>query len=135
MRGGWKRFGLYVLAVSTLIALVFFATRGEPRTIGLVAALVVFVACGAYLITFMVWPRRIRVHAAPPLEAPAEPRVAGPPRAEPDRRPVAVIGDRPAGSKPGSRVHIPEAPTNRGNRGRRPDRRQSTGEIKWPVQR
>lgn len=132
MRGGWKRFGLYLGVVCALVATVFVATRGEERTMGLVAAQVVFVGGMAYLLTFLVWPRRqLQKHRA---ERPT-PTPSARQRPEVDRRPVAVIGNRPAGSKPGSQVHIPESPTNRGSRGRRPDRRQSTGEIKWPAQR
>jgi len=133
MRGGWKRFGLYVAAVISLVAMVFLATRGEPRTIGLVVAQVIFVGGMAYLLTFLVWPRRRPQERS--AEVPNVERAPKRPVADVDRRPVAVIGNRPAGSKPGSEVHYPESPTIRASRGRRPDRRQSTGEIRWPAQR
>jgi len=138
MRGGWKRFGLYLVVVAALIGLVVVATRGEPRTAALVAAQVLFVAGMSYLLTFIVWPRRVPRSAAQPSmqnRRPPGPSTKKQPRPEVDRRPVAVINPRPAGSKPGSRVHIPESPTERGSRGRRPDRRQPTGEIRWPAQR
>jgi len=135
MRGGWSRFGLYVVAVASLIVLVFFATRGEPQTFVVITAQIAFVAVSAYLMTFVVWPRRTPQSAAHPSKRAPGPTSRAAARPEIDRRPVAVIENRPAGSEPGSRVHLPEVPTSRANRGRRPDDRQPTGEFRWPAQR
>lgn len=138
MRGGWKRLGLYFVTVVALIAVVFVATRNEPTTVGLLAGQLVFIAGISYLLTFLVWPRRVpQSNAHPSKRPPRSPRteIAGMPRPEFDRRPVAVIANRPAGSEPGSGVHIPEVPTARASRGRRPDRRPTTNEFKWPAQR
>lgn len=137
MRGGWRRFGLYIVAVLVLIGLVFVATRDESRTAGLVVAQVVFVGGMSYLLTFIVWPRRAAAPRPKAAKNDGARPTPGPARPQPeaDPRPVAVIGNRPAGSKPGERVHIPDVPTSRSSRGRRPDRRQPTGDFKWPAQR
>lgn len=135
MRGGWRRFGLYVVAVVALVSLVFVATRGNEQSASLVVAQIAFVGAMAYLLTFLVWPRPTPQSAAHPSKRAPRRVVVDEPRPEMDRRPVAVIENRPAGSDPGSRVHIPEVPTSRGTRGRRPDDRQPTNEMRWPAQR
>ena len=135
MRGGLKRFGLYVAAVAGLVGLVYFAAREEPRSLEIVLAQAIFIAGMSYLMTFLFWPRRVPHSAAHPSMREERSHVPNEPRPEVDRRPVAVIGNRPAGSKPGERVHVAEAPMPRGTRGRRPDDRQPTGDFRWPAQR
>ena len=135
MRPGWSRFGLFVIAVGGLVAIVILATGREQQTPGLVAAQLLFIAGMAYLITFLVWPRRSSVSAAHPSVRAVRRPVPDEPSPEMDKRPVLVIGNRPAGSAPGSRVHVRDVPTVRNARGRRPDERQPTGELRWPAQR
>ncbi|MGI9606554.1 MAG: hypothetical protein ACR2P0_10490 [Acidimicrobiales bacterium] len=133
MRSGWKGLGVFALSVVGIVALVLVATRHEPRTSMLLLTQVGFIALMSYLVTFLVWPRKVmipRSHPSrhtPPGDVPKE-RALGP-----DPRPVLVIGDRPAGSRPGSSVHVRDTPTVRGARGRRPDPR-SRPEIRWPAQ-
>ncbi len=134
MRRGWRRLGLFVLAVAALVAVVVFATTKEEATPQLVAAEVLFIAGMAYLITFLVWPRRAPISRShPSVNAVARP-VPDERIPESDKRPVLVIGNRPAGSLPGSRVHVRDLPTARGSRGRKPGERQHTGELRWPAQ-
>lgn len=135
MRRGWRRLGLFLLAVAGLISLVAFATNGDEQTASLVAAQLVFIAGMSYLLTFLVWPRRTPVSKAHPSVRSGPRPVPDEPSPELDPRPVLVIGSRPAGSRPGSRVHLREIPTERGLRGRKPNERQQTGEFRWPVQR
>lgn len=135
MRGGWGRFGLFTLAVAGLVSVVVLATSGEAQTAPLVAVQVVFIAAMAYLITFLVWPRRPPISVDHPSVRAVRRPIPDEPSPQSDERPVLVIGNRPAGSAPGSRIHIREAPTVRGSRGRKPSERQPTGEFRWPVQR
>lgn len=135
MRGGWRSFGLFVAAAISLVAVVSLATRDQERATEIVALQAAFIAAMAYLITFVVWPRRVPRSEAHPSYRKTRTAVPNEPSPELDERPVAVIGNRPAGSKPGSRVHVAEVPTSRGTRGRRPDNRQPSGEIRWPAQR
>ena len=129
MRTGWKRFGAFVVVVVALVALVELATRNEPRSASLLAIEIGFIAAMAYLVTFLVWPRRVpQVHGRRPGVAV---RTRAP---RPDARPVVVIGDRPAGSKPGSSLHLRDTPTTRAVRGRRPGPRPQA-EIRWPAKR
>ena len=114
--------------------LVLLATEGEERTTGLVAAQIVFIAGMSYLITFLVWPRKSPISQAHPSLRAARTPVPDEPSPRTDQRQVLVIGSRPAGSAPGSRVHIRDTPTSRSTRGRRPGERQPTGELRWPVQ-
>jgi hypothetical protein len=134
MRGGWRRFGLFIAAVVALVVLVSLATQGEERTLGLVLAQLGFISGMSYLVTFLVWPRRTRSPAHPSMRATRRTQVPDEPSPDLDPRPVLVIGNRPAGSQPASRVHVPESPTSRSARGRRPDDRQPTGEMRWPAQ-
>jgi hypothetical protein len=135
MRRGWRRFGLFIASVAAVIAVVLLATNGEQRTTGLVAAQLVFIGGMSYLITFLVWPRRSPVSSAHPSTRAARRPVPDELSPAIDERPVLVIGHRPAGSPPGSRVHIRDVPTVRSTRGRKPGERQPTGELRWPAQR
>lgn len=135
MRRGWRRFGLFVMVVGSLVALVVFATQGQEQTAGMVVAQLLFIAGMSYLITFLVWPRRVPVSPSHPSVRAERRPVPDEPSPENDRRPVLVIGNRPAGSAPGSRVHVRDVPTARTSRGRKPGERQPTGELRWPAQR
>ena len=135
MRRGWRRLGLFVLAVAGLVAVVILATSNEEPTPGLIVAEVLFIAGMSYLMTFLVWPRRLRVLASHPSVNAVRRPVPQEPSPESDKRPVLVIGNRPAGSPPASRVHVRDLPTARGTRGRKPNERQPTGELRWPAQR
>lgn len=126
---------MFVVTVCGLVALVVLATNGEERTTGLIAAQMLFIAGMAYLITFLVWPRRAPVSSAHPSVRAVRRPVPDEPSPETDKRPVLVIGNRPAGSAPGSRVHMRDVPTVRSTRGRKPGERQPTGELRWPAQR
>jgi hypothetical protein len=133
MRSAWKRLAVFVLIVAAVVAAVILATRSEARSAGLLTGQVVFVAIASYLLTFGIWPRRSPVSDAHPSRGrpsavPEEPGLAE------DRRPVLVIGDRPAGSQPGSSVHLRDNPTMRAARGRRPGPRPNS-EIRWPAGR
>ena len=133
MRSAWKRLALFFLIVIALVALVIVATRSEPRSTALLLGQVGFLAVASYLLTFLVWPRRSRVSDAHPSHGrpsavPEEPAMVD------DNRPVLVIGDRPAGSRPGSSVHWRDTPTMRAARGRRPGPRPNS-EIRWPAGR
>ena len=141
MKGKWKRFGVFVLAATALIgAVVVTAREGSQGTLGLVAR-VWLVGVMAYLITFVVWPRRTEVV----VEAKSPGSVPGPKsnnssksraqRPQGDLRPVVVIQPRPAGSRPGSRLHMAENPTPRNSRGRPINDRQSNRDFRWPAQR
>lgn len=131
MRIGWRQFGLYLLVVAGLITVVIVATSGGARSTVEVLALVAFIGAMSYFVTFAIWPRRNRVSPRHPSRRnrPPMPETAD----DHDARPVMVIGARPAGSRPGSRVHSKEAPTVRTSRGRRPGERQSTNELRWPT--
>ncbi len=135
MRGGWSRFWLYMAVVAALVVVVVLATSGVQRSAGEVIAQVVFIGGMAYLITFVVWPRRTVSPAHPAVRAKdmKKQRKAEAKKPQPDARPVVVIGSRPAGSKPGAHVHARETPTARSSRGRRPSPRQATGEMRWPT--
>ena len=126
---------LFVAAVAAVITVVMLATKGEQRTAGLVTAQLVFISGMSYLITFLVWPRQSPVSSAHPSHRVARGPVPDEPRLNVDERPVLVIGHRPAGSPPASRVHIRDIPTTRTARGRKPGERQPTGEFRWPAQR
>lgn len=133
MRSAWKRLALFFLIVIVLVALVVLATRTEPRSTLLLAGQIGFLAVASYLLTFVVWPRRTPVSEAHPSHGrpsavPEEPGLAE------DGRPVLVIGDRPAGSRPGSSVHWRDTPTMRASRGRRPGPRPKD-DIRWPAGR
>lgn len=143
MQGKWKRFGAFIAAVVAIIGAITFGTRGQSLSTAEVIALVALVGVLAYLLTFAVWPRKLRSstrHAAAgqPEMAARNPGLERHPRVERpvvDERPVAVIQPRPAGSRPGSRVHIPESPLERNPRGRRRDSRQPDRDFQWPAQR
>lgn len=135
MRRGWGRLGLFVLAVAGLVAVVTLATSAEETTAWVIAAEVLFIAGMSYLITFLVWPRRSPVSPAHPSVNGVRRPVPDEQSPETDKRPVLVIGNRPAGSAPGSRVHMRDLPTARATRGRKPGERQPTGELRWPAQR
>lgn len=132
MRGGWKRFGIYIGAVLALIAVAFVATRNEPNTAGLVIAQLVFIGGMSYLLTFLVWPRRVpQSDAHPSKQQPRTSRQTPGPRPQIDRRPAPVVSAQVEIDE----AHLSESPTARMSRGRRPDRRPATAEIKWPAQR
>lgn len=135
MRTGWKRWGAFLGIVALLVAFVTVATWNETQSSALLLTEVAFIAVVSYLITFLIWPRQLRVSRAHPSRSPAPPAVpAEPALYDHDPRPVLVIGDRPAGSKPGTRVHLRDTPTLRGGRGRRPGPR-SRRDIQWPASR
>ncbi len=133
MRSGWKRFGAFGASVIALIAFVALATRDETRSAGLLAAQIGFIALVSYLVTFLVWPRKTHVSPAHPSRSAQPGPVPDEATPDPDVRPVLVIGDRPAGSRPGSRVHLRDSPTTRAARGRRPGPRGRAEEIRWPT--
>ena len=135
MRRGWRRLGLFVLAVAGLVAIVMYATYDEEPTSQLILAEILFIAGVAYLLTFLVWPRRAPVSASHPSVNGVRRPVPDERALETDKRPVLVIGNRPAGSPPASRVHVRDLPTARGPRGRKPGERQPTSELRWPAQR
>ena len=137
MKGKWQRFGFFSLAVAALIVVMMLGTREASLSTTEVFARVAFIGFISYLLTCAVWPRRrSQAHVSiPPATltdetAAPEPPVAKP---QPDQRPVAIIQPRPAGSRPASRVHIPETPTVRSPRGRRLDERSSEREFNWPA--
>ena len=135
MRSGWRRFGAFGVAVAGTIVLVVYTTRDEPQSTELLLTQIGFIAAVAYLVTFLVWPRRVHVSSAHPSRRRVAPAVPPEPAMrDRDPRPVLVIGDRPAGSRPGSRVHVRDTPTLRAARGRRPGPR-SQATIRWPIQR
>lgn len=137
MRSGWTRFGAFLGTVGALVALVVVATRDEQQTVALLIAEVLLIGGLAYMLTFLFWPRNRARHpsAAHPSHrvrsrpVPEEPRLR-----TRDPRPVLVIGDRPAGSRPASEVHERDALTLRNARGRRPGPRAQS-EFRWPAQR
>lgn len=136
MRGGWSRFGLYVAVVATLVVVVLFATSGAERGAGEVLAQLLFIGAMAYLLTFLVWPRRTGLSRRHPAMAPpsaTDSARSTRPTPDVDERPVLVIGPRPAGSRPGAEIHIRDTPVERPSRGRRPSERQVTGEMRWPT--
>jgi len=134
MRGGWSRFGLYIVAVAALIAVVLTATTGAERSVGEVLAQVLFIGAVAYLLTFIAWPRRTPLSSNHPSMSGAKKAPASKDaRPQPDKRPVVVIGPRPAGSRPGAEIHAIDDASERPSRGRRPSERQSTGEMRWPA--
>jgi len=136
MRGGWRRFGLYIATVASLVAIITIATRGDGGGFNTVVAQLLFIGAIAYLLTFVVWPRRTRLSSQHPAianggEVPRPgPRLETP---EPDQRPVMRIEPRPPGSHPASEVHARDRLAERPSRGRRPTQRQSTGEMRWPA--
>ena len=137
MQGKWKRFGAFLLAVVAIVAAITLGTRGQSLSTGEVIARVALVGVLSYLLTFLFWPRRSR-RSVGQRAVPQSSARPGTPRADRpvvDERPVAVIQPRPAGSRPGSRVHIPETPTERNPRGRRRDTRQAGRDFQWPAQR
>lgn len=129
MRSVWKRLAVFIVAVAVLLVLVLVATRNENRTTGLIAMQALFIAVVSYLITFAVWPRKPQNSGAAVAPGPRPKR----PVSE-DQRPVVVIGDRPAGSPPGSSIHEREAMGARAARGRRPGER-TQAEMRWPANR
>lgn len=135
MRTGWKRWVAFLGVVATLVAFVTFATWNETQSTGLLVTEVAFIAVVSYLVTFLIWPRQQRLSAAHPSRSPEPAAVPEEPTFyDHDPRPVLVIGDRPAGSRPATRVHIRDTPTLRGGRGRRPGPR-SGRDIQWPATR
>ncbi len=145
MKGKWTRFGAFAVAAACLVAAVVMVTRGEDQTTGQAWLSIVLIGVVAYLITFVVWPRRLMVERANEKKS-AGAQTADTPqpskqsstskRPVVDERPVAVIQPRPAGSRPASRVHVAETPTARSPRGRRVgDRRSSEQDFRWPASR
>lgn len=135
MRTGWKRWVAFLGTVSLLVAFVTLATWNETQSTALLVTEVAFIAVVSYLMTFLIWPRQLRHSRAHPSRSEA-PSAVPAERAlyDHDPRPVLVIGDRPAGSKPGTRVHLRDTPTLRSGRGRRPGPR-SRRDIEWPANR
>ncbi len=133
MRTGLKRWVGFLAVVSTLVAFVTLATWNEAQSTELLITEVAFIGVVSYLVTFLIWPRQHRSSPAHPSRS-AQPAAVPPEPAllDHDPRPVLVIGDRPAGSRPGSRVHLRDSPTMRSTRGRRPGPR-SHRQIQWPV--
>lgn len=160
MHGKWGRFGAFIAAAILIVAAVVLGTENTTRGWTQILVQSAIIAVGVYATTFIVWPRsffrRTPTQVAPPKalteavaesdlldEDPAkvvaeaetdkfEPRRGTPER---DERPVAVIEPRPAGSKPGSRVHIPESPTVRNPRGRPVGGHEPSRDFRWPAQR
>ena len=136
MRPGWSRFGLYIAVVVLLVVIVVIATAGGGGGIGVIAAQLLFISAMAYLLTFVVWPRRTRLSSQHPALAQAEDEpemkalMASP---KPDNRPVMRINPRESGSHPAAEVHELDRLAERPSRGRRPNERQSTGEMRWPA--
>lgn len=130
--GKWKRFGVFTIAAIALVAAVALSTRGVERGVSDALLGVVLVGALTYLVTFVVWPRKDALQRSDQQRVRAVKRPVQP---RPDRRPVAVIEPRPAGSRPASRVHLPESPTARNSRGRRLDGRQSGRDFQWPAPR
>ncbi len=136
MRSGWLRWAAFFAAIGALVAFVTVATWNEPQSTELLVTEAAFIGVVAYLVTHLIWPRSHRGPASThpsrrqePSPVPIEPGLA-----DHDPRPVLVIGDRPAGSRPGSRVHVRDTPTMRATRGRRPGPR-SQRQFQWPAQR
>ncbi len=150
MNGKWGRFGAFIVAAALIVAAVVLGTGGGTRTWTQFFIQVTIIAVGVYATTFVVWPRSMfrrssrsvaRQRQRVPVdvvrgsdldEGPSPLRIKAP---QPDDRPVAIIKPRPAGSQPGSRVHIPESPTVRNPRGRPVGGREPSKDFRWPAQR
>ena len=136
MRGGWRHFGLYIAVVALLVVIVSFASRGDGGGLSVVAAQLLLIGTLAYLLTFIVWPRRNRQSTQPTALVDVDQgtdKGARVPTPESDQRPVMFIGPRDPGSRPASEVHAQDRLAERPSRGRRPTQRQSTGEMRWPA--
>ena len=144
MRGGWRRFGLYITVVAVLVAIVLIATRGSGGGFGLAAAQVFFVGVLAYLLTFFIWPRRTKLSSQHRIIAESVDLVVDDPTTEPKmarrepaapERPVRKVGPVPPvkNPRPAADSHARETPVQRSARGRRPSERQATGEMRWPA--
>lgn len=157
MNAKWGRFGAFIVAAILIVTAVILGTENTTRSWIQVVFQAAIIAVAVYATTFVVWPRRFfgrtRVSVAPehPVDGrdeagqvqpdeeqaevdPGEAR-SRPDAPLPDERPVAVIEPRPAGSKPGSRVHIPESPTVRNPRGRPIGGHEPSRDFRWPAQR
>ncbi|NNC81306.1 MAG: hypothetical protein HKN94_14280 [Acidimicrobiales bacterium] len=133
MRRG-RNLAVFVIVACGVVAIVAIAARNEIRTTELLLAQVASIAVMVYLVTYLVWPRSTPISRDHPSHGSRRPPRAEPAMTRRDRRPVYVIGERPAGSRPGSQVHRRDAPTVRGSRGRRPGPRPTT-DIRWPASR
>ncbi len=136
MRGGWSRFGLYIAVVVLLVAIVTIATAGGGGGFEVIAAQLLFIAAMAYLLTFVIWPRRNRLSGRRDANTQAndgQEKKAPAVSPKPDKRPVMRIGNREPGSRPAAEVHARDRIAERPSRGRRPTERQSTGEMRWPA--
>lgn len=134
MRSGWVRLGTYVGMVIAVVAVVFVASRNEPRSASLLIGQIGAIGAVAWMLTFLVWPRRRPVSDAHPSRSSRRPGPVPEEAPTSDDRPVVVIGHRAVGSPPASEVHLREQPTVRSSRGRRPGPRRQ-GEIRWPAAR
>lgn len=129
-----RNFAVFAAVAGAVVAFVTIATRNEIRTTELLIAQIVCIAVMVYLVTYLVWPRSTPISKDHPSHGSSRVVRAEPPLRRKDTRPVYVIGDRPAGSRPGSQVHRRDSPTVRGARGRRPGPRRA-GNIRWPASR
>jgi len=130
------RWAAFFAAVGALVTFVTMATWNEPQSTELLVTEAAFIGVVAYLVTHLIWPRH---HRGSPSTHPSRRQAPSPVPAEPsladhDPRPVFVIGERPAGSRPGSHVHVRDTPTVRSTRGRRPGPRTQR-QFEWPAQR
>ena len=142
MRGGWSRFGIYILITVAAVAAVLLVTRqleSNPATVFAQFAVIGLIAFGA---TFVIWPRRTSRNATKtPQQGSEAPTASQKPPTAPGQKPgptrspenSAESASETAGTRPGPRTHSSENPASRGSRGRRPeDRPQDTG-IHWPA--
>ena len=135
MRGGWRRFGLYIAAVAVLVVVVIAASGSDSGGFAVIAAQLFLIGTLAYLFTFVAWPRRARRgsqhRVSDEIETPEELRSpAGP---KPEKRPKTTPDRLPAPLRAKAEGHVPERLAERPSRGRRPTERQSTGEMRWPA--
>ena len=161
MNAKWGRFGAFIVAAILIVAAVVLGTESTTRSWGQVLIQSAIIAVGVYATTFIVWPRSFFRRSIQPKVAQTTPAenvededqdaltedelakldeveaddTGHPNTPVPDERPVAVIQPRPAGSKPGSRVHIPESPTVRNPRGRPVGGHEPSRDFRWPAQR